>query len=995
MRRAMAVLLPAFLMTFSMAAGAERGAEIVKASGVRAGLIVHLGVTDGKLTAGLSGGGKFLVHGLASDAAAVERARKHIRSRGLYGKVSVERGSFKKLPYADRLVNLIVAEDAAGMLAKGLSLAEVARVLAPGGVALLGGKVPAAKLSAAGMGKAETVDISGTWTKSVKPRPKAMDEWTHWRHDATGDCTSGDTLIGPPARLRWIDGPMRGRSHSDRPRAAVSAGGRNFYIVCEGTPYLGVPRRPVLICRDAYNGLVLWKRPVAVEFTKRETAVYIKWLKGEAKRFSLRDWTNYHALRLPLPQRAMVATPDRVYAVIESGGPLVAIDAATGKTLKTYDGPSPSEVLHHDGKLLLVAKRGARCLAAADGRQLWSLDEPVKDAVIADGQAFFMGLTKWPPEVLSVSLADGAKRWRASTAKLREWPAKPFKKFSLDLIMHAGGALIFAGAAKNRNGAIDAISAKNGAHLWSKRGASKGRIGPTAFRLGGLVWYSGKGQGYGNNWMGLDPTSGAVKKTVKTRKYRPRGQKCNLNTATSRYIIAGMMEFIDTIENKQVSTFAARGVCSFGVLPANGLTYVFPTDCVCFPMLRGNMGLAGPAAGAAPKAAHPLEKGPAYGSAGAKAAGSGDWPSYRRDAARGGSASTRVVAGVKQLWEKKLGTRLSPPTVAAGTVYVADVDSHRVYALDAATGKERWSRAAGARVSFPPTVYRGLCLFGSQDGWVYCLSASDGRLVWRYRAAPREKRISAYRQMESVWPVAGSVLVHEGTAYFAAGRTTQADGGVYMHALDAKTGKVLWQAQPKGNTIADMLIMDKGSLYMWRRKFDAKTGRGIKMKSGEKRSLVAGDTFLNDVWNFRTAWNYGKNRGNLLTIDGERVFGVRVLPYKRDQAGKYRWVIPGKGHYHLYGATKKGQNDLKPQWSVAVPLRMRAMVLAGDNVFVAGEEDAVYPKKAELRGFSAADGKELRKLALPAAPVLDGMAAAGGRLYLSTKDGVLRCFGKE
>jgi len=40
--------------------------EVLKASGTKAGLAVHLGVTDGRLTAELAANGKFLVHGLAA-----------------------------------------------------------------------------------------------------------------------------------------------------------------------------------------------------------------------------------------------------------------------------------------------------------------------------------------------------------------------------------------------------------------------------------------------------------------------------------------------------------------------------------------------------------------------------------------------------------------------------------------------------------------------------------------------------------------------------------------------------------------------------------------------------------------------------------------------------------------------------------------------------------------------------------------------------------------
>jgi len=125
--------------------------EALKAAGVRAGLCVDLDVADGRLTAGLHGGGRFLVHGLARDEAGVRKARQFIEGSGLYGPVSVDLRPAGRLPYADNIVNLAVAEDLPGLLAGGLTLEEVARVLAPSGVLCFGGQVDEGRLTAAGL----------------------------------------------------------------------------------------------------------------------------------------------------------------------------------------------------------------------------------------------------------------------------------------------------------------------------------------------------------------------------------------------------------------------------------------------------------------------------------------------------------------------------------------------------------------------------------------------------------------------------------------------------------------------------------------------------------------------------------------------------------------------------------------------------------------------------------------------------------------------------
>ena len=104
--------------------------QILEKTGVRGGLIVHLGCGDGKLTAALGGNRRYLVHGLDTDAGKVRRARGHIQSLGLYGRVSVDSFDGRQLPYVDDLVNLLVAGDLGAV-----SLVVVEEPRRPGGAA--------------------------------------------------------------------------------------------------------------------------------------------------------------------------------------------------------------------------------------------------------------------------------------------------------------------------------------------------------------------------------------------------------------------------------------------------------------------------------------------------------------------------------------------------------------------------------------------------------------------------------------------------------------------------------------------------------------------------------------------------------------------------------------------------------------------------------------------------------------------------------------------
>ena len=90
-------------------AGAAR--EIIAASGIKGGLVVHVGSGDGSSITDFFLNDGFLVHGLYRGNVAVAQTRDHIRKKDLYGKVSVQSWDRDYLPYADNMVNLLIAED--------------------------------------------------------------------------------------------------------------------------------------------------------------------------------------------------------------------------------------------------------------------------------------------------------------------------------------------------------------------------------------------------------------------------------------------------------------------------------------------------------------------------------------------------------------------------------------------------------------------------------------------------------------------------------------------------------------------------------------------------------------------------------------------------------------------------------------------------------------------------------------------------------------------
>ncbi|MHC4680608.1 MAG: class I SAM-dependent methyltransferase, partial [Planctomycetota bacterium] len=156
----------------------RRARQILDASGIQGGLIVHIGCGDGKLTAALRANESYLVHGLDADGVDVAKARVYIRSKNLYGPVSAAKYNGKTLPYGDNIVNLIVADTLGNV-----STEEAMRVLTPLGAVVVGGR------------------------KTVKPWPEDIDDWPQYLNKADNNAVAKDSVAGPPRYVQWVDKP--------------------------------------------------------------------------------------------------------------------------------------------------------------------------------------------------------------------------------------------------------------------------------------------------------------------------------------------------------------------------------------------------------------------------------------------------------------------------------------------------------------------------------------------------------------------------------------------------------------------------------------------------------------------------------------------------------------------------------------------------------------------------------------------------------------------
>ena len=444
--------------------------------------------------------------------------------------------------------------------------------------------------------------------------------------------------------------------------------------------------------------------------------------------------------------------------------------------------------------------------------------------------------------------------------------------------------------------------------------------------------------------------------------------------------------------------------------------------CTCFPMIRGDVAFTCvelPDLSEAASVSPELVKGAAF----ARPAGAvnqvhaEDWPTLRNDAGRLGSTVTALGQGMKLKWQTEVGGRLSSPVIAAGRAYVAVPELHQVVSLDAASGEVAWRYTASASVDTPPTIVGNLVLFGSADGWAYCLDSKDGALRWRFRAAPLDRRIVARRQLVSLWPVHGNLLVVEGTVFVSAGRQTELSGGIYLYALDAASGAVQWrkvvarsdyQKSRDGWSVDAsnnrILTYANGVLELDRSFYDPKTGESVAASDGSHIwggliGLHLDNISLDDLpkGEMLKYWTYGntnrisiiksfhlrqRNKANLLAVKGEVVFGLL----------QFNHVIFASP-VDAVNVMKKSKEPTPLIWeqTMAEDSVMNSLITAGDFVLVGGYD----PSGGKLWIFSAESGETVSELTLPVVPRFDGLAVADGALFITANSGNVVCFSGE
>ncbi len=772
-------------------------AQLIEKTQTHGGLIVYIGSKSGDEIASLYPNNRYLVQVLSTKAEAIDRCRAFLEKENLYGPVSVTRFDGEHLPYVDNMVNLLIAEDLFSLSEK-----EMLRVVCPGGsMCLLRNK---------------------TWTIKTKAHPASIDEWSHFLHDASNNAVASDREVGPPRRLQWQCGPYWTRSHEFLSSLCtmVSAGGRIFYIFDEGITGMTdapLPERWMLIARDAFNGVLLWKRPLPC------------WGSQSWKRRALRSIPQ-------TSQKSLVASQDRVYITRGEESVLSILDAATGTVISSCPGTKGTDELRLSEGVVVLQKNRKQLMAldGTTGNTLWehaTAVQPLTLTVHKGNVAVKSGKT-----IVCFGLHDGKKRWQVP------------QKEPVKLMLADGGKLFLL----ERKG-LRALSLDKGAALWKiEQRVTRNEL----FAADGTLWYwnvmtiEGRDAATGKRTHRINPAD------VFTKGHHLR---CYQSKATDRFLITPNrgVEFVSIQGEENTQNDWLRGPCGYGIMPCNGLLYAPPNPCFCYPGVKlPGFNVLAPAPAEPPvKTDSPrLATGPAFRSKKEKTHGTilkkrtqshDDWPMYRHDQRRSGASLCTLSPRVDKKWEVDLSGKLTPPVVAGSVLYVSLKNKHRIEAINIDTGKKLWRFTAGGPVDSPPAVSDGFVVFGCADGNVYCLIAEDGALVWRFRAAPSERKIVSFGNLESPWRVHGSVLIVNDTVYFTAGRSTHLDGGIHIYGLSLEDGGVrhhytlnTWARTRKDaenkpfipgyhmeGARSDILVCQGGALFLGQYKFNLKLER--------------------------------------------------------------------------------------------------------------------------------------------------------------------------
>ncbi len=348
-------------------------------------------------------------------------------------------------------------------------------------------------------------------------------------------------------------------------------------------------------------------------------------------------------------------------------------------------------------------------------------------------------------------------------------------------------------------------------------------------------------------------------------------------------------------------------------------------------------------------------------------------------------------------------------TVAGnGRVYYGSSADFAVHALDGSIGRELWRFRTDGPVRLPPALWGDRVFAVSDDGMLHCLSAADGKLIWQHRGGPDPGLVLGNGRVISRWPARGGPVLADDVVYYGAG--IWPSEGVFLYALAAGSGEVLWSnetsgwlelPQPHPGANARSGISAQGSLVVSGDYLLVPTGRAVPAvfrrgdgkflyfrlqsmgHSGGADIVAAGNVYANGNRLFDLA--SGDPLGGGMPAATVAVTPEHIVYAKGNQL---RAVDRKKPWTSRAGKDRRGKDIMRrvlsePVWEMTSPHPVQAVMVAGDSLILGGQDriSVLGMPSGDVRFEAEVDGGAR------------GLSVAEGRLFVSTDTGRIHCFG--
>jgi len=948
--------------------------------GTNRGVVAVLNLPEGGAAhvVGIAAKSELTLYFQSDDEKQVAAVRDAAASAGLLGqRVFADRGSLRIIHLADNVADcILVGESAEAQVRE----SELLRALRPHATAFVGDR------------------------KIVKPEPNGYDHWTHPYHGPDNNPQSKDEFVKGAFRTQFLADPK----FSPMPEQTVAAGGRIFkamgHIAHKANQNAMLN---TLLCINAYNGTILWKRPLSPGFMihrntmiATDDALYMGDHESckviDAKTGKVREEITVPKELTDGPVWKWMAMRDGVlYGLV--GNPEVKVN--TQRSTRGGLGHWPWGMWDgHDYKDPRTAFGFGRTLVAIDVKSkdiLWTYrDDEFLDAraVCMNKENFYIFSAEH--FLACVDVDSGKLLWKNKDDDLLK-AIGPNQKAQHYVTGYATTCymkctddyLFFAGPQRKQ---MVVAKANDGKLAWTHPDGNLQLV----LRDDGVFAAGPKATG-----VRLDYATGKKLGALPTRRACTRATGC---ADSIFYRTSGGTVRVLTETNGAEHIAAMRPPCQDGVIVSNGHLYWGPWMCGCQLSLYGNISLA-PAKALRENGAAALRTGKDYRNASPLAAKQGDWPSYRGGNDRKDTTTVAVPDGVQLKWKTKIcdGVLPTAPVIVGGFVFVAD-RTGAVQCLDK-NGKQIWKSYTAGPIYYPPAVSNDRVYVGSADGRVYAFEAASGRFLWSYRVAPEERWIPVYGRLVSTWPVAGGVVVHDGQVYAAAGIANY--DGTYVVALDAISGELQASSDSSGSLASEVNggVSMQGNMRIVNNELQFLGGGVYEVARYELKTLNCLNSpkvQLNSQ--FRTAfYPYYPTYGKYVSLEHSRKDGSTIYHDASYEGSKFTNLTlepelkPGQKRVSKEEArwmVRRGKDAPANIWSDKQNRRFTSFIVGSKRIITTGHADKT-PNKRFLTAINMADGADVWTQSLPADAVKGGAAIDGsGRVYVALEDGQLLCF---